>query len=173
MIEYRKGNIIDAFDKGEITLLAHGVNCQGKFASGIAGQIAKRYPTVKDAYDFKSSKFTDGEWKLGYVQYITFMNGLEYVSFTDKPINPDSLDIKIIANCATQDRYGYNGKIYVDYDAIQNCMIGLLEFMAMQKVCPILGMPKIGAGLGGGDWNKIEEIINDTFKTLKVYVYEL
>jgi hypothetical protein len=36
-------------------------------------------------------------------------------------------------------------------------------------------MPKIGSGLAGGDWNKIERIIIEELvdKGVKVFVYEL
>jgi hypothetical protein len=34
-------------------------------------------------------------------------------------------------------------------------------------------MPKIGAGLAGGDWEKIEEIINSVFDKRDIFVYEL
>jgi len=33
-------------------------------------------------------------------------------------------------------------------------------------------MPKIGAGLGGGDWNKIKGIIEDVFKHENLTVIE-
>ena len=36
-------------------------------------------------------------------------------------------------------------------------------------------MPRIGCGLAGGDWNKVEKIINETLidKGIEVYVYDL
>lgn len=38
-----------------------------------------------------------------------------------------------------------------------------------------LGIPKIGAGLGGGDWAVISNIINTILEsnTYNIYVYEL
>jgi O-acetyl-ADP-ribose deacetylase (regulator of RNase III) len=33
-----------------------------------------------------------------------------------------------------------------------------------------IGMPKIGAGLAGGNWNRIEHIINTELKDCKVTV---
>jgi len=36
-----------------------------------------------------------------------------------------------------------------------------------------INMPKIGCGLGGGDWNVVSEIINRTIRSVPVFVYEL
>lgn len=46
----------------------------------------------------------------------------------------------------------------------------------MSQVCrrdEKIGLPKIGAGLGGGDWAVIEEIINNVFDGYDVTVYEI
>jgi O-acetyl-ADP-ribose deacetylase (regulator of RNase III) len=36
-----------------------------------------------------------------------------------------------------------------------------------------VGFPKIGAGLGGGDWDTIARIIEDTFEGYDVTIYTL
>ena len=37
----------------------------------------------------------------------------------------------------------------------------------------IIGLPKIGAGTGGGKWEVIEEIIREELKGREVRIYEL
>lgn len=44
MIEYVKGNILE---DPTVKVLMHGCNCSGGFGSGVAGQIAKKYPIIK------------------------------------------------------------------------------------------------------------------------------
>jgi O-acetyl-ADP-ribose deacetylase (regulator of RNase III) len=81
----------------------------------------------------------------------------------------------IIYNCATQEQYGgkpYPARtgMYCSYDAIRNC----LRTLERNSVAP-LGIPRIGAGLAGGDWNVIKAIVEEVFgsseKELIVYEY--
>jgi hypothetical protein len=34
-------------------------------------------------------------------------------------------------------------------------------------------MPRIGSGLAGGDWNRIESIVNETLGFIEITVYDL
>jgi O-acetyl-ADP-ribose deacetylase (regulator of RNase III) len=72
--------------------------------------------------------------------------------------NLDGIQKHIIINAYTQ--YGYwgkEGKINADYEAIKNVFNRIYETYNDKKI----GIPMIGAGLAGGDWNKIEKIIDD------------
>ncbi len=73
---------------------------------------------------------------------------------------------KVILNCITQEFYGKDNKRYVSYDAVDECMQEL-------NIYEEIAMPKIGAGLGGGDWSVIEAIINHRLNDRKVTVYYL
>lgn len=147
MIRYVQGNVFST----DCDIVAHGVNCRGAFGSGIAGIIAKSYPRVREAY---LDKYDSDGWKLGDVQPV-------YDLYIDK----------YIVNCATQDNYGYTGEMNADYDAIRTCMEKVKRF-AMIKGYSI-AIPKIGAGLAGGDWNIIEGILNDVFTDYDVTIYYL
>jgi len=63
--------------------------------------------------------------------------------------------ILFVVNAYTQFNYGY-GKM-ADYDAIEQCMKWIKDNFKGKR----FGLPLIGAGLAGGDWNKILQIIND------------
>ncbi len=146
MIVYKKGNIF----LSEATLIAHGVNCSGGFGSGVAKEIAERYPEVRRAY---MDKYQHEGWALGETQGITVNSGW-----------------RIIVNCATQFRYGPSDQgPYVDYDAVR------LVMQSLSRTWPnnVVSMPKIGAGLAGGSWEIIEQIINEEFKDKEVHVYVL
>lgn len=149
MIKYVKGDLLSS----GLPLLAHGCNMQGVMGSGIALQIKREYPYAYSAY---IKGLRDGR-QLGDI----------IPSFSEN--NP------IIINCLTQKDYGKDGKVYVSYKAIEDCFNKLFFFCDEWEI-PEMGMPKIGAGLGGGDWNRIENILKSSMKILnntKVYVYEL
>ena len=148
MITYKNGDILKALESGEIEIFGHGTNCSNGFGSGIAGQIAKKYPNVKKEFHDNYLEFQN---KLGTVQFVRF-------------------DGKQIANCYTQENYGYNGDKFCSYDAIDSSMKELYEYCKANKLK--VGLPKIGCGLAGGKWSIVEAIINEAFQDMEVIVYE-
>lgn len=146
MIKYIKGNILNS----NAEILAHGCNCLGGFGAGIAKQFSFSYPKSKQMY---LKKFNSSGWELGDVQLIFDNN-------------------KIIANCATQISYGREKKVYVDYNAIEIVFKKLYKYSKENNKS--IAIPKIGAGLAGGNWEIIEKIINNIFtdKEILVYVFE-
>lgn len=86
------------------------------------------------------------------------------------PVERDIMVINIIG----QDGLGFSeGKPPIRYEAIRNGLEKSQHFMEnYSKKNPTLHMPRIGAGLAGGNWDKIEEIIRETVK-FPVYVYTL
>lgn len=148
MIEYVKGNLLDADDRD---IILQQVNCQGAMNSGIARQIRNRYPDVFTSYKKMCDEHKD--------------NTSELLGSVDYFIAPDYL----IANCFGQDRYGRE-KRHTSYAALRECFSKIAE----NEECRI-GIPyKIGCGLGGGDWEIVSHIISDVFKNMdvKIYIYE-
>jgi len=135
------------------SVIAHGVNCRGAFAAGVAGQIAKRFPEVKRAY---LCKYHSDGWLPGDCQFVTTWNG------------------KIIVNMATQVSYGCPADgVYVKYDAVKQCFDYTLDYCLGNGQG--LAIPRIGSGLAGGDWGRIEAIIRDLLmeRDVDVSVYTL
>ena len=133
-------------------LIAHGCNAQGVMGAGVAKIIKNKFPQAFNRYkeecdEYKRYKRT--EWILGNV----ILEGT-------------------IANCITQEFYGIDTDRYVSYDAIDTCMLKL-RTLIFYKLIPYIAMPKIGAGLGGGNWEVIEAIINHRMKDVDVRVYHL
>jgi O-acetyl-ADP-ribose deacetylase (regulator of RNase III) len=147
-LEYVQGNVL----KSDASIIAHGVNCRGGFGSGVAGQIAKSYPEVKRAY---LRWFEQGKWKPGEVQVVM------------------ADDKRLFANMATQDTYGAKGKHVIE-TAVKQCLDTLLTMAAKEGYT--VAMPKIGSGLGGGDWDEIEpileEVVERTGASVEVYSLE-
>lgn len=146
MIKYITGDVFTS----KANIIAHGCNCRGGFGAGIALQVAKLYPKAKDMY---MKKFQEEGWRVGEVQIVSVGNH------------------RFIANCATQDKYGSpkGGKVYVSYPGLKAVMQELKEVCLDNNWT--LAMPKIGSDLAGGDWNQIEQIINEVFGEMEVEVY--
>lgn len=152
--KYIKGDITDT----ELKYIAHGVNCQNVMGSGVAKALFTKWPEVKSHYHefckYNSELGTDLLGQIGFVNV------------------GDKYNQKLIANCFTQRYYGYDEKRYVDYFAITRCFLRLKKTVGFKD--EILAIPKIGCGLAGGDWNIVEQLINDTVgDELEIWVYEL
>ena len=144
MIVYKKGDLLVSDEK----YVAHGCNCSGGFGSGFAKQVASLYPSVREGYLYR---YQTRGWKLGEVQLIGVGEGRE------------------VANYATQERYGKPDEgPYVSYIAIRNVIKELVKSWPQG-----FAIPKIGAGLAGGNWDIIERIINEESGNVEVRVYVL
>ena len=64
---------------------------------------------------------------------------------------------------------GYDGKRYVNYAAVAQCF----ESIRIQLKGEIIAIPKIGCGLAGGNWEFMEQLINDTVgDDVEIWVYQ-
>ena len=147
MIKYKKGDLLTNI-KDPNVFIAHGCNCRGVMGSGFALQVKMLYPKVYEEY---KKTFDKGNLRLGTIQFIR----------QDKT-SP------CIINMQTQDGYGRGG-VFIDYNAVRSCF---MEFSILNINKQDLHIPKIGAGLAGGDWSIISSIIEDECKSFNVYVWE-
>lgn len=148
MIIYKKGDLLES----DADIIAHGCNAVGGFGSGVAGQIAKRYPRVKNAYMLRHR---EGGHELGEVQFVYAEPGSG----------------QYIANCITQFNYLPRGVCHADYEAIRTAMTRVKNWAKPKNWS--IAIPKIGAGLAGGDWKIIEDILEEVFEDYEVTVYTL
>tara|TARA_B100001057_G_C22864691_1_gene955991 strand:+ start:3841 stop:4305 length:465 start_codon:yes stop_codon:yes gene_type:complete len=143
-MKYIEGDLILLAKNGKFDLIVHGCNCFNTMGAGIAKMIKDNFIGAWKA-DQKTKK--GDRSKLGnYTSYI-------------KSQNDNTLRI---INAYTQ--YTYGGKSPVDYDAIRECFKKINSRYKGKKV----GIPKIGAGLAGGNWKQIEKIIDEETKDLKL-----
>lgn len=135
MIEYIKKNVITV----GMGIVAHGVNCQHRMASGVAKDIRARWPIVYDEY----MKKPKGAAMLGTAHLVRINEGR---------------DDLFVANCYTQQFYGYGGGAYADKQSIADSLDNVARHSEIFDL-PIF-MPRIGCGLGGLDWEKdVEPIV--------------
>ena len=132
----------DIFESGA-DIICHQVNCQGVMGSGIAKQIRDRYPWVYAEYrEHCVTKLGKTSQLLGYTQSV-------YVNETQR-----------IVNLFAQDKFGYDGKCYTDYDSLRDCLHTVsVIYSGMTIAIPYL----MGCHRGGGDWNIVYKMIEDVF----------
>ena len=165
-IEYVEGDLIKLALEGKFDVIAHGCNCHSKMGAGIAPQMAKAFGCDRFYMETLGSDIN----KLGNIDYQTFVLGENTVwSLEDAKNNKNEPEL-IVVNTYTQFNYGRNhvdGDLKpIDYEALTLCMRKLnVEFAGKH-----IGLPKIGAGLAGGDWNIISKIIKTELKNCRVTV---
>ena len=129
-----KGNLLTLFENNNIDILVHGCNCFHTMGAGIAKQIKEKYYV---AYQADLQTIKGDKNKLG--------------TYSSVQIN----NTQFIINAYTQ--YYFYGKRPIDYDALRN-VFKLIDSNFKNKR---IGIPKIGAGLAKGDWNIIQNIIDE------------
>lgn len=137
--------------KIEDGIIVHQVNCRGRMGSGLAGQLKAKYPSIYVNYIARYNEFINsGETTklLGTIQLVNITTKLK------------------IGNAFTQFNYGYDGKLYTNYDAIEEAFTKL-KIVNIKKI-PVYIPYKYGSALGGGDWKTVENIISNTYPEVTV-----
>lgn len=147
---YKKGNLLNA----EESIIMHGCNAQGVMGSGVAVQIRRKFPEAYHVY--KSSVGPKG-LELGDIS----VAWIKYNHSEDQPL--------LIVNAITQEFYGRDERRYVSYDAVTKVAEKMSQLFGKRSVA----IPKIGAGLGGGNWQVIESILENHAPDIQWVVYEL
>lgn len=140
MIRLIRQDLTGILANREFPVFLHGCNCFGAMGAGIARTVKNLYPEALKA-DIATGK--GNRAKLG----------------TICPVQVGERNW--IINAYTQYDFWSEGP-RADYAAIGRAMKATAAFMADHGFDHIL-MPKVGAGLAGGDWNRIEAIIRESF----------
>lgn len=144
-IEHRIGDVTRARESH----ILHCANAKGVMGAGVALAIKHRWPIAFDDY---RQAFIDGELALGATVW----------SDTGE---------KVIIHLVGQEAFG-RGHCHADYGAIR---AGIREVNARAEARRIerIAMPRIGAGLAGGDWPVIERIIEEEAVAFVPVVYTM
>jgi O-acetyl-ADP-ribose deacetylase (regulator of RNase III) len=157
---YQKGDLLSV-KRG---ILLHGCNAQGVMQSGVAKEVRAEYP---EAY-LKYTHDINYGYSVGDVSWC-------FIIHHDGFGNVD--DDFAIASGITQEFYGRDPNVqYVCYNGLRSVMEEVFE-EARKQDWPV-HMPKIGCGLGNGDWSVVEEIITKeaekiNFPQDKIFIWEL
>ena len=141
----------DIFSIEGVTNYAHGCNCQGRMGRGIAVQMKQKFPNMYKEYNHLcvSGKFCPGD-----IFAYNYGNGYVF-------------------NLATQEHYNIPGKL-AKVKHINASMRKMMKFAEENDVKSI-ALPKIGAGLGGLNWNDVKAVIEEIaseYPNIDLYVVE-
>jgi O-acetyl-ADP-ribose deacetylase (regulator of RNase III) len=142
-LEVRVG---DLFDATELPALAHGCNCAGSMGRGIALEFRQRWPAMYEAY---RKECEEGRFRPGDV--FTWRAG-----------------DKTIFNLATQPLPRPSARLEYIERSLRKAIA-----IAEARDISLVGMPRIGVGLGGLDWADVKRVIeaigSQTNTVLAVY----
>ena len=132
-----EGDLIQLAKTGRFDVIVHGCNCFHTMGAGFAKAICEAFPEALGAD--KATPIGD-KTKLGSISTATVGD-------------------LVIVNAYTQ--FDYRGRgLKADYEAIREAFRCIARTFPNKRI----GYPLIGAGLAGGDWSVISEIIEDELK---------
>jgi O-acetyl-ADP-ribose deacetylase (regulator of RNase III) len=143
------GDLIKLAKEGYFNLIIQGCNCWNRMGSGLAKQVAEEIP---DAVRADNLTIPGDINKLG-----NYTVGIIY-DYNNKPISR-------IFNCYSQYNYNASSKP-LDYEALTLCLRKINHNYPKESI----GVPLVGSGLAGGDWNIIKKIIEKELKDMDVTI---
>ena len=146
-LKHIDGDLIKMAKNGDFDVIIHGCNCYAIMGGGIAAQVAQNFPPAALA-DRQYNRAP--EMRLGSFSY-----GL---------LGQDNNTYLMVINAYTQLRPGPDFRLISLASALKN-ITGSLRLQGKR-----IGMPKIGAGIGGGNWTYIEPVIELLMKDLDVTI---
>lgn len=161
-IRYVAGDATDPQGQGPI-IIAHVVNDQSGWGAGFVAALSRRQRDPEFAYRrwagqtgtaAARASAGDPEFALGQVQFVAL--GQE----------------RWVANMLAQHGYrSAENRQPLDYRALARCLLRVAKFARAQRAS--VHMPRIGTGLGGGDWSVILSILGYYLKDIPIVVYTL
>lgn len=125
----------------EADILVNPVNCVGVMGKGLALQFKKRFPDMFVKYKENCS---DG-----------FQPGELFCSYTND---------KLIVNFPTKNHWKDKSEYHYISDGLE-ALTKVLSFVYTLTTNPIIiAMPALGCGLGGLEFSKVKELIENEFK---------
>ena len=116
--------------------IGHGVNVDGDMSGGLARIVQRRYPEVYEAY---RAVCVDGRLQPGQMLPVLDEDGTWWL------------------NLASQDRPGRHARL----EWFEQALAQSFRFAQFKKL-PGFAIPRIGAGIGGLDWEDVFEVIIST-----------
>lgn len=176
MINYLVGDATKPQVDGN-KIIAHVCNDSGGFGAGFVVALAKRWPKVKESYlGWYNKKY--------YIPIHKLCTGRAPISFALGnvqlvEVEPEEDVVKggiYVANMIAQVGFiGKDNEIPLKYDALTSCLTGVADLatrLISNGKFASIHMPRIGCGLSGGSWEKVENIIEKCMPHLSVVVYD-
>lgn len=163
MITYLEGDATYPIGNGP-KIIMHVCNDRGGWGSGFVLALSKRWPEPEARY-----RSMGGACVRGMVQIVAVDQGRECI---------------MVANMIAQRGYGasntsphQNGvpnlQVPLDYDALSRCLRYVADCARFIDASTTVHAPRIGCGLAGGTWDRVEPLIVEAFDNIPVFIYDL
>lgn len=159
-----KGNLLDLADKGNFDLIMHGCNCQNTMGAGIALQIRKRYPQAfkRDAQYFREHVSPSPIQQLYKARTSVLLGNFSTSQVYAFDAEHEDAPLFTIINAYTQILPGANFDI--------NALIVIMKKINLIYAGKRIGIPLIGAGIGGGNWESIKQSVEAFLSDMDVTI---
>lgn len=139
---------------GNNNFIIHVQNDVGAWGAGFSGAVGKRWPAAENAYRLWYRQ--KNNFKLGEIQVVNVQS-----------------NISVINMIAQKGLRSVDNPKPIDYDALRTCLDKVGELVSDDKGS--IHAPRFGAGLAGGDWEVIEEMIQELLikRGINVTIYDL
>lgn len=137
-VEFVRGDLLNPMKEDAI---AHGCNCLGRMGAGIAKEIKRIWPEeMMEEYE----KLCSSSIQPGEVQYLSYSGFPLLINmFTQKSIWRDKA-----------------GLSPAKLEWIKECLEDIIQKLSnSNSQIKTVGMPRIGAGLGGLEWKDVKALI--------------
>jgi O-acetyl-ADP-ribose deacetylase (regulator of RNase III) len=153
-IGYLRGDATAPRAKG-VTIIAHCCNNMGGWGRGFVVAVSRRWPEPEAAYRRWHRGRARNDFGLGAVQLVRVSA------------------YRWVANMIGQHGIrGGSNSVPVRYDALDTALARLAEHAL--RLNASVHMPRIGCGLAGGKWSRVEPLVRERLagRDIAVYVYD-
>jgi hypothetical protein len=152
---------LNSINSPTTVIIPHVCNNINLFGAGFAKYIGEKFPIVKENFHLLGNKAS-----LGHNQYISVLH------------NNNTKTKLVVCNMIAQDGVVNVKNIRpLNYGSLVFCMNDIKNKILLLSSNDIndnkyeIHAPKFGSGLAGGNWNFIENLIEDIWTEIPVYIY--
>ena len=177
ILKYVEGDVFEFvknIDPDVTVVIPHVCNDIGVWGAGFVIPLGENYPVAKSAYLLWSQGvITKPELVSYYSKYQKFDVSIGTTQIVDLSYLEQHNSKTIICNMIAQE--GVGAPRAVRYNYLAECMNWVAIYARIMCKKPQIHAPMFGSGLGGGNWNFIEELIKDAWlrKDIPVTIYSL
>lgn len=177
-IEYLKGDATTPCKTGGIRIIAHICNNIGGWGRGFVVALSKKWKEPESRYRMWHGSCGGVVRRSGTHSYLP-LGEIQVVPVKDEH------GTLFVANMVAQHEYGSKDQIPLRYQALADCLKKLDGWIQSYQIAKglmvrpdsvgdvTIHMPRIGCGLAGGSWDKVELLIGTTLFEYDVFVYDL
>lgn len=180
MINFIKGDATIVCKTQGIRIVCHVCNDAGGFGSGFAACVARKWTEVRNRYKAWYNSISRSVVRRSGTQVRMPLGEIQIV-----PVKDEHGTIFVVNMIAQHNFKTVDNPVALRYHALADCFKKLDEWIYSYKVTKELmirpgrvgdvsiHMPRIGCGLAGGSWDKIELLINVLLFSHDIFVYDL